>query len=243
VGRVEGRVALITGAASPRGQGAAEGKLFAAEGALVVLADVSDDEGEQTAASLGGEVSYRHLDVTSEPDWTATVDWVLAQHGRLDVLVNNAGIWFGKGLAETSLDDYARVIGINQVGVFLGLRAVTPTMKAAGSGSIVNISSLAGLRGTNMPLAYAAAKWAVRGMSRAAAAELAPHGVRVNAVFPGYVDTGMIDSGHEEIAQRVPLGRRLASPEEVAETVLFLASDAASHVTGAELVVDGGVTA
>jgi 3alpha(or 20beta)-hydroxysteroid dehydrogenase len=234
---------LITGAASSRGQGAAEGKLFAAEGAVVVLADVSDEEGEKTAAALGGPVSYRHLDVTSEPDWTETVSWVLDRHGRIDVLVNNAGIWFGKGLAETSLEDYERVIAINQVGVFLGLRAVTPAMKAAGSGSIVNISSLAGLRGTNMPLAYAAAKWAVRGMSRAAAAELAPHGVRVNAVFPGYVDTGMIDSGHEEIRQRVPLGRRLASPEEVAETVLFLASDAASHVTGAELVVDGGVTA
>jgi 3alpha(or 20beta)-hydroxysteroid dehydrogenase len=240
---LDGRVALITGAASSRGQGAAEGKLFAAEGAVVVLADVSDEEGEKTAAALGGRVSYRHLDVTSEPGWTETIAWVLDRHGRIDVLVNNAGIWFGKGLAETSLEDYERVIAINQVGVFLGLRAVTPAMKAAGSGSIVNISSLAGLRGTNMPLAYAAAKWAVRGMSRAAAAELAPHGVRVNAVFPGYVDTGMIDSGHEEIRQRVPLGRRLASPEEVAETVLFLASDAASHVTGAELVVDGGVTA
>ncbi len=241
--RLEGRVALITGAASPRGQGAAEGKLFADEGAVVVLADVSDGEGQATASALGERVSYRHLDVTSEPDWTATVSSLLEQHGRIDVLVNNAGIWLGHGLAETSLDDYTRVIGINQVGVFLGLRAVTPAMKAAGSGSIVNISSLAGLRGTNMPLAYAAAKWAVRGMSRAAAAELAPHGVRVNAVFPGYVDTGMIDSGHEEIAQRVPLGRRLATPDEVAETVLFLASDAARYVTGAELVVDGAVTA
>jgi len=243
VGRLDDRVALITGAASPRGQGAAEGKLFAREGAVVVLADVSDEEGEATAAALGERVSYRHLDVTSEPDWASTVSWILEQHGRIDVLVNNAGIWFGRGLEETSLDDYTRVIGINQVGVFLGLRAVTPAMKAARSGSIVNISSLAGLRGTNMPLAYAAAKWAVRGMSRAAAAELAPHGVRVNAVFPGYVDTGMIDSGHEEIAQRVPLGGRLASPEEVAETVLFLASDAARYVTGAELVVDGAVTA
>src|SRR5262249_28600497 len=151
---------------------------------------------------------------------------------------NNAGIWFGKSLVETTLVDYKRVVEINQVGVFLGLRAAVPAMKAAGSGSIINISSLAGLRGTNMPLAYGATKWAVRGMSRAAAAELAPHGIRVNAVFPGYVDTGMIDSGHEEIAQRVPLGRRLASPGEIAETVLFLASDAARYVSGAELVVD-----
>ncbi len=243
VGEFEGRVALVTGAASPRGQGAAEARLLAREGAFVVIADVNDDQGRETAAAIGARAQYHRLDVTSESDWMATVDAILGQHGRLDVLVNNAGIWFGKGLDETTLDDYTRVIGINQVGVFLGLRAVAPVMKAAGSGAVVNISSLAGLRGTNMPLAYAAAKWAVRGMSRAAAAELAPHGVRVNAVFPGYVDTDMIDEGHEQIAQRVPLGRRLASPEEVAETVLFLASDAARYVTGAELVVDGAVTA
>ena len=243
MGRLGGRVALITGAASPRGQGAAEARLFAAEGAAVVLGDVSDEEGEATAASIGERAAYRHLDVTSEADWAGTVAWTLERHGRLDVLVNNAGIWFGKGLDETTLADYRRVVEINQVGAFLGLRAVVPAMKAAGTGSIVNISSLAGLRGTNMPLAYAATKWAVRGMSRAAAAELAPHGIRVNAVFPGYVDTGMIDAGHEEIRQRVPLGRRLASPEEIATTVLFLASDEARYVTGAELVVDGAVTA
>jgi 3alpha(or 20beta)-hydroxysteroid dehydrogenase len=243
MGRLDGRVAVITGAASPRGQGAAEARLFAREGAVVVLADVSDKEGEQTAGSIGERASYRRLDVTSEADWAETIAWTLERHGRLDVLVNNAGIWFGKGLDETTLDDYKRVVEINQVGVFLGLRAVLPAMKAASSGSIVNISSLAGLRGTNMPLAYAATKWAVRGMSRAAAAELAPHGIRVNAVFPGYVDTGMIDAGHDEIAQRVPLGRRLAAPEEIAETVVFLASDAARYVTGAELVVDGAVTA
>jgi 3alpha(or 20beta)-hydroxysteroid dehydrogenase len=243
VGRLDGRVALITGAASPRGQGAAEARLFVAEGASVVLADVSDEEGGATAESIGERVAYRRLDVTSEAGWTDAVAWTLERFGRLDVLVNNAGIWFGKGLDETTLDDYRRVVEINQVGTFLGLRAVVPAMKAAASGSIVNISSLAGLRGTNMPLAYAATKWAVRGMSRAAAAELAPHGIRVNAVFPGYVDTGMIDAGHEEIAQRVPLGRRLASPEEIATTVAFLASDDARYVTGAELVVDGAVTA
>jgi 3alpha(or 20beta)-hydroxysteroid dehydrogenase len=243
VGRLAGRVALITGAGSPRGQGAAEARLFAAEGADVVITDLRDNEGERTAAAIGPQAVYRHLDVTSEAGWTEVVAWALERHGRLDVLVNNAGIWLGKGLEETSLEEYRRVVEINQVGVFLGLRAVVPAMRAAGSGSIVNISSLAGLRGTNMPLAYAASKWAVRGMSRAAAAELAPHGVRVNAVFPGYVDTGMIDAGHEEIAQRVPLGRRLATPEEIAETVLFLASDASRYVTGAELVVDGAVTA
>jgi 3alpha(or 20beta)-hydroxysteroid dehydrogenase len=243
MGRLDGRVALVTGAASPRGQGAAEARLFAREGAVVVLTDVSDEEGTETARSIGEAAAYRRLDVTSETGWAAVVAWVLERHGRLDVLVNNAGIWLAKSLEETSLEDYRRVVEINQVGVFLGLRAVVPSMRAAGAGSIVNISSLAGLRGAQVPLAYAASKWAVRGMSRAAAAELAPSGIRVNAVFPGYVDTGMIDAGHEEIAQRVPLGRRLASPDEIAEAVLFLASDEARYVSGAELVVDGAVTA
>jgi 3alpha(or 20beta)-hydroxysteroid dehydrogenase len=243
VGRLDGRVALITGAASPRGQGAAEAALLAREGATVLLADISDDEGEGTAESIGEAASYRHLDVTSESDWAEVVNWTLEQHGRLDVLVNNAGIWLAKSLEETSLDDYRRVVEINQTSVFLGMRAVVPTMRAAKRGSIVNISSLAGLRGSSVPFAYAASKWGVRGMSRAAGAELAPHGIRVNAVFPGYVDTGMIEAGHEEIAQRVPLGGRLATPEEIAEVVLFLASDASRYMTGAELVVDGAVTA
>ena len=243
MGRVSGRVALVTGAASPRGQGAAEARLLALEGAAVVLADISDGEGASTAASIGEAAAYRHLDVTSESDWAAAVAWTLERHGRLDILVNNAGIWLQKTLEETSLDDYRRVVDINQVSVFLGMRAVVPAMRAAGSGSIVNISSLAGIRGAQVPLASAASKWAVRGMSRQAAAELAPYGIRVNAVFPGYVDTGMIDGGHEEIAQRVPLGRRLAAPEEIAAAVLFLASDEARYVSGAELVVDGAVTA
>lgn len=243
MGRLDGRVALVTGAASPRGQGAAEARLLAGEGAVVVLADVADDEGERTAAAIGTAATYRHLDVTSEAGWAEVVAWMLAQHGRIDVLVNNAGIWLAKPLEDTTLDDYRRVIDINQVSVFLGMRAVLPAMREAGVGSIVNISSLAGLRGARVPLAYAASKWAVRGMSRQAAAELAPHGIRVNAVFPGYVDTGMIDAGHEEIAQRVPLGGRLAAPEEVAEVVLFLASDASRYMSGAELVVDGAVTA
>ncbi|WP_220150488.1 glucose 1-dehydrogenase [Gaiella occulta] len=236
-------MAIVTGAASPRGQGAAEARLLAAEGAHVILADVSDAEGEATAAAIGDMADYRHLDVTGETDWSETVAWALDRYGRLDVLVNNAGVWLAKTIEETSLADYRRVIDINQVGAFLGMRAVVPSMRAAGSGSIVNISSLAGLRGAQVPSAYAASKWAVRGMSRQAAAELARDGIRVNTVFPGYVDTGMIDAGHEEIAQRVPLGRRLAAPEEVAEVVVFLASDAARYVTGAEIVVDGAVTA
>jgi 3alpha(or 20beta)-hydroxysteroid dehydrogenase len=243
MGRLDGRVALVTGAASPRGQGAAEARLLAAAGAVVVVTDVEDEAGERTGASIGESASFRHLDVTSEAEWSAVVSWILDRHARLDVLVNNAGTWLAGPLVETSLDDYRKVIDINQVGAFLGMRAVVPAMRAAGSGSIVNISSLAGLRGAQVSTAYAASKWAVRGMSRQAAAELAADGIRVNAVFPGYVDTGMIDAGHDEIAQRVPLGRRLATPEEVAEVVVFLASDAARYVTGAEIVVDGGVTA
>jgi len=236
-------VAIVTGAASPRGQGAAEAWLLAREGASVVLADVADEEGERTAAAVDGAAVYRHLDVTCEEEWAALVAWTLERYGRIDVLVNNAGIWLAGPLEETTLADYRRVVDVNQVSAFLGMRAVVPAMKAAGSGSIVNISSLAGLRGARVSTAYAASKWAVRGMSRQAASELAPYGIRVNAVFPGYVDTGMIDGGHDEIAQRVPLGRRLASPEEVAEVVLFLASDASRYMSGAELVVDGAVTA
>ena len=241
-GRLEGRVAIVTGAASPRGQGAAHAGLLVREGASVVMTDVVDD-GSRVAAALGERAAYRRLDVTSEDEWAAAVDWTLERHGRIDVLVNNAGIWLARAIDETSLADYRRVVDVNQVGAFLGMRAVVPAMKMARSGAIVNVSSLAGLRGAQVSSAYAASKWAVRGMSRQAAAELAPFGIRVNAVFPGFVDTEMIDAGHEEIAQRVPLGRRLASPEEVAEAVVFLASDAARYVTGAELVVDGAVTA
>ena len=241
-GRLEGRVAIVTGAASPRGQGAAHARLLVREGASVVMTDVVGD-GARAAAALGERVAYRRLDVTSEDEWAAAVDWTLERHGRIDVLVNNAGIWLARAIDETSLADYRRVVDVNQVGAVLGMRAVVPPMKQARNGAIVNVSSLAGLRGAQVSSAYAASKWAVRGMSRQAAAELAPFGIRVNAVFPGFVDTEMIDAGHEEIARRVPLGGRLASPEEVAEAVVFLASDAARYVTGAELVVDGAVTA
>jgi 3alpha(or 20beta)-hydroxysteroid dehydrogenase len=236
-------VAIVTGAASPRGQGAADARLLVREGASVVLTDVVDEAGEGTAGALGERAAYRHLDVTSEEGWAGVVSWTVERYGRVDVLVNNAGIWLARAIDETSLADYRRVVDVNQVGAFLGIRAVVPAMKDGGGGSIVNVSSLAGLRGAQVSAAYAASKWAVRGMSRQAAAELAPYGIRVNAIFPGYVDTEMIEAGHDEIAQRVPLGRRLASPEEVAEAVVFLASDAASYVTGAELVIDGAVTA
>lgn len=245
MGRLDGRVALITGAASPRGQGAAEARLFVAEGARVVLADVDDEAGRETAASIGEAAHYLHLDVTSDASWHEVVETVRASHGDVDVLVNNAGVWDAGTLDDLTPAAYRRVIEINQVGVFLGMREVATHMRARGTGSIVNISSNAGLK-VNLPnlaggkaLAYVASKWAVRGMTRSAALELAPFGVRVNAIFPGPVDTAMIGGGHESIAAGLPL-RRLATPEEIAHVALFLASDDSAYVNGAEIAADGG---
>ena len=244
-GRLEGKVALITGGA--RGQGAAEARLFASEGASIVVTDILDDDGEETAAAVGG--SYLHHDVTNEDDWASVVSQTVEQYGGVDVLVNNAGIWLATPLLETSVEDYRRVIEINQVGVFLGMRAVAPAMIERGGGSMVNISSIAGLRGTARSIAYGASKWAVRGMTKSVAQELAPHGIRVNSIHPGFIDTAMlqqlpgIDAGHTQpYLDRVPLGR-FAEADEVAKLALYLASDESSYSTGSEFVVDGGLTA
>jgi 3alpha(or 20beta)-hydroxysteroid dehydrogenase len=247
MGSFDGRVALITGAASMRGQGAAEGRLLAGEGATVVLADVSDEEGARTAASIGERASYVRLDVSDDGQWDAVVRRIVAERGRIDVLVNNAGVWHAGTLADTSPADFRRVVEINQVGVFLGMRAVAPVMRAARAGAIVNVSSNASLRVALPNLAggkaqaYVASKWAVRGMTKAAALELAPFGVRVNSIHPGPTDTPMIDGGHDAIAQGLPL-RRLAIPEEIAAVVLFLVSDASAYVNGAEIAIDGGAS-
>jgi 3alpha(or 20beta)-hydroxysteroid dehydrogenase len=247
MGILDGRVALITGASSPRGQGAAEARLFAAEGAAVVLADVSY-EGVATAATIGKLASYARLDVTDEEQWSVVVDRIFSEHTRFDILVNNAGVWHSGTLADTSPADFRRVLEINLVGVFLGMRAVAPLMREAGRGSIVNVSSNAGLRvalpnlAGGKALAYVASKWAVRGITKAAALELAPFGVRVNSIHPGPTDTAMIDAGHQEIAAGLPL-ERLATPDEIARVVLFLASDASSYINGAEIAVDGGASA
>ncbi|MDA0353230.1 MAG: glucose 1-dehydrogenase [Chloroflexi bacterium] len=244
-GRLEGNTALITGGA--RGQGAAEARLFAAEGANIVVTDILDDDGQQTAAAVGG--TYIHHDVTSEADWAAVVKQAVEQYGGIDVLVNNAGIWMQTHLLGGSLDDYRRVIEVNQIGVFLGMRDVAPAMIERGGGSIVNISSIAGLRGTAGSIAYGASKWAVRGMTKSAARELAPHNVRVNSIHPGLIDTAMlqqlpgIDSGNTDTyINRVPLGR-FAAADEVAKLALYLASDDSSYSTGSEFIVDGGMTA
>jgi 3alpha(or 20beta)-hydroxysteroid dehydrogenase len=242
------RVAIITGAA--RGQGAAAARRFVDEGARVVIGDVLDDAGKELAESLGDAAYYRHLDVSNEDDWAAVMDEVMTNFGRVDVLVNNAGILRFAPLPEMSLEEYMRVVNINQVGTFLGMRAVSKPMVAAGKGSIVNISSVEGLAGMAMLVAYTGTKFAIRGMTKVAALELGPSGVRVNSVHPGMIETDMVKDaagGHEvdlnPVAQkRIPL-RRMGQSEDVAELVLFLASDRSSYCTGAEFVVDGGATA
>ena len=246
MGRLDGKVALITGGS--RGQGAAEGALFVAEGGRVVLADVRDELGEALAAELGEAAVYQHLDVRSEADWEAAVATAVERFGRLDILINNAGIVHAQPLEEMSRETYMEVIEINQVGVFLGMRAVTPAMRDSGGGSIVNISSNAGLEGVSGVIGYVASKWAVRGMTKTAALELGQYGIRVNSVHPGGVDTPMLEQDDFEVvdqnavfaAQPIP---RIGQPEEIAKMVLFLASDDSSYSTGAEFLADGGMMA
>jgi 3alpha(or 20beta)-hydroxysteroid dehydrogenase len=246
VGLLDGKVAIVTGSGSSRGQGAAEARVFAAEGAAaVVIADLPRSEGRAVADEIGSVARFAPLDVTDADSWAALAEDVRARHGRIDVLVNNAGIWLDKGITETSPQEYRRVVEVNQTGVFLGMWAVAPCMRQARSGSIVNIASNAALRGGGMPQAYAASKWAVRGMSRSAAWELAPHGVRVNVVCPGFIDTPMIEGGSEVLAHLAAISPsgRVGSPLEVARLVAFLASDASGYISGAEVAIDGAYTA
>jgi 3alpha(or 20beta)-hydroxysteroid dehydrogenase len=247
MGRLEDKVALITGGA--RGQGAAEGRLFAAEGARVVLTDVLDDEGKATVADIGDAATYLHHDVTQEQEWTDVIAAVLEEHGRIDVLVNNAGIFRVAPMALTDLATYEEVIRINQTGVFLGMKAVLATMVGASRGSIINISSVAGLQGSPATIAYSASKWAVRGMTKVAAKELAPFGIRVNSIHPGLIQTAMLDEVTQygpdvmdRMLEAVPMAR-LAEADDVARLALYLASDESAYSTGSEFVVDGGMTA
>ena len=233
---LDGKVIVITGAA--RGQGAAEARLAARAGARVVVTDVID--GQALADELGGRF-LRH-DVTSAEQWARIVETVLASYGRIDGLVNNAGIWQPGGVVGTTEADYRRIVDVNQVGVFFGMQAVAPAMIGQRSGSIVNISSVAGLRGLRA-IAYVASKWAVTGMTKTAARELGSHGVRVNSVHPGFINTDMLPRGVDATIQtQVPM-KRVAEAEEVGEVVMFLLSDEASYVNGSEIIVDGGFIA
>jgi 3alpha(or 20beta)-hydroxysteroid dehydrogenase len=243
MGRLDGKVALISGGA--RGQGAAEARLFVAEGARVVLGDVLEEECAGVASELGSAARAVPLDVTDEASWARAVQTAVDTFGKLDVLVNNAGIVRTGSLESMSLDDYMAVIQVNQVGVFLGMRAVVAAMRQAGRGSIINISSNAGMEGVQGVIGYVASKWAVRGMTKTAALELGADGIRVNSVHPGGVNTPMINSGdfpdvdQDAVFSAQPIPR-VGQPEEIARLVLFLASEESSFSTGSEFIADGG---
>ena len=241
MGRLDGKVAIITGAA--RGQGAAEARMFAAEGARVLLADILDADGEAVAAEIGDAAAYTRLDVTDEAQWQAAVALAEQRFGPVTVLVNNAGILHFQVLHKTELSDFENVMRVNVQGVFLGMKSVVPSMTRAGGGSIVNISSTAGLVGLPYFGAYVASKWAVRGLTKTAAIDLGHMGIRVNSVHPGGIDTPMVagTTADAPFYKRLPVPR-MGSPDEAARAVLFLASDEASYIAGAELAVDGGAT-
>lgn len=236
MGRVEGKVALITGGA--RGIGAASARALVAEGAKVVLGDVLDDEGKALAEELGDAARYLLLDVTSEADWAAAVEFTLAEFGKLDVLFNNAGIANGGQLQRFKMDKWQQIIDVNLTGPFLGMKASADAMIAAGGGSIINTSSIEGLRGTPWAHGYVASKWGLRGLTKSVAMELAPHNIRVNSLHPGLIKTPITEDIPDDMIP-IPLGRP-GQPEEVASFVVFLASDESSFATGSEFVMDGG---
>ncbi len=245
--RLEGKVAIISGGA--RGMGAAEARLFAQEGAKVVIGDLLEDEGRQVAADIneaGGEALFVRLDVTSEESWQRAVDATVSRFGRLDVLVNNAAILRVQALMETTNQIWDEVMNVNAKGTFLGVKSVIAEMRKVGGGSIINISSGAGITGSKRNTAYHASKGAVRIFTKAAAIQYASDNIRVNSVHPGPIETDMLASSMSVDGGRkpaeIPLGR-YGRPEEVAHGVLYLASDESSFVTGSELIIDGGRTA
>ena len=247
MGRLDGKVALITGAA--RGQGAAAARRFVDEGARVVIADVLVDDGKALADELGSAAVFHTLDVSDEDSWSAVMQRVSTEFGRIDVLMNNAGVLHLSALGETELRDYERVIGVNQTGTFLGMRSVVDLMIASGGGSIINVSSVEGLAGMPYFVPYTGSKFAIRGMTKAAALELGNQGIRVNSIHPGMIDTQMVrqiaggaDVDLTPVSENIALGR-LGRAEEIAALAVFLASEDSSYCTGSEFPADGGVTA
>ena len=247
---LEEKVSIITGAA--RGTGATTARRFVDEGATVIVADVLEAEGKETANELGPRAEFHHLDVTDEASWAALVNDVMAKHGRIDVLVNNAAILHMGTIENTPLDVYRRVLDVNTTGAFAGIRAIIGPMKAAGSGSIVNISSVDGMHGMNATTAYSSSKFGMRGLSKSAALELGRYGIRVNTVCPGGGNPAMYAPWGAKLAdlaaetavylqnRAIP---RAASQEEIADGIVFLASDLARFITGVDLPVDGGLVA
>ena len=250
MGRLDGKVTIITGAA--RGMGKAEAKLFADEGSKVAVCDIRDDEGKALAESIGENAIYVSHDVTSESAWLDTIAATESAFGPVTTLINNAGIAEAAPFYEMSLESYRRVTDVLQTGVFLGMKSVVPSMTAAGGGSIINISSIDGLIGMNNIMSYVAAKWAVRGMTKAAAREVADRNIRVNSIHPGFIYTHLAVEEESHLApthalldqhtQALAPMKRTGEPEEIAKLALFLASDDSSYSTGSEFVADGGLT-
>jgi 3alpha(or 20beta)-hydroxysteroid dehydrogenase len=243
MGRVDGRVAIVTGAA--RGMGAAHARVLVHEGARVLLTDMLEEDGRRLADELGDHARFASHDVSSAADWERVIGTAEEEFGDVAILVNNAGVGFAAPIGATTESDYRRVIEVNQLGNFLGMKAVLESMTRAGGGSIINVSSVAGFVGEPYGIAYSASKFAVTGMTKVAAKELGPQGIRVNSVHPGVIDTPMISGtpGAQEIIHAAtvatPLGR-VGRPEDVSAVVLFLASDESSFVNGSAYVVDGG---
>lgn len=243
MGKLQDKVVVITGGA--QGMGELHAKKAIAEGAKIVITDINDELGQKTANSLGDDVLFIKHDVSKETDWNHVIQEVMNKWNRIDVLVNNAGITYNKTIDQISLEDYMKIVNINQVSVFLGIKTVSKIMKSQKQGSIINISSMNGLVGG--AIGYTDTKFAVRGMTKAAARELSPYNIRVNSVHPGVIKTPMLEQDDvkeavKEFEKTIPM-RRVAQPEEVSKLVCFLGSDDASYSTGSEFVIDGGITA